>query len=689
MSFLLSLFSCFIYISYTVEWINDHVIIPLKEDLEDYIMEPQAFLYEEGEIILDARCYYQRDGVNRTFLSVINTKLVKTYHIYYQVTFPDYGISRTHEITFEIVDEIPPWFIQVPNFRITLNDDLPDFLSGLEYVDNYDSIENIKLTVNTSQVITNRVGIYEIYYTIIDQSGNRNEAISYLQIYDHLPPDIILKKEIYLRVHTPFEYMDYLQIKDNYDLILSIVWDLSLVDFDHLGTYPILLIATDQSGNESRAQFDIHIIDDLPPEIVLKSSPKPISVYQEITDEFILDYVLSVRDNYDDINDLNLTYIHTIDSKRIGNYEIIFFLSDQSGNKIEKKMIVFVIDDKPPLITPISDLTFDVFSPSLHLSSLFDLEDNYYESGELTLKITAQIDMNKIGSYPITVESKDPSGNVFYYRDYIHIVDRIPPMINQLNDILIIDFKPRVLNSYFELNDQYYNQDQIKIEIQDEHVDYEKIGTYPIDIYATDQSGNQTILTTYIVVADIVEPVLVLSQDFIVKSIDTYPLNFQDYIDEAYDQYDFLQVSDVTIKHQVDDHKVGIYEVIYELQDSSSNRVTKTLIVKIDDFEKPVITGDSVTIKQGDLFNPMDGMSISDNSNSFYVSVFPYEIDTTQIGSKTIRYIVTDERGNISTFDRTIYIEASKTEIDIRSYVPVLVISLLGISLCIFVYLKR
>ncbi|NCC62555.1 MAG: hypothetical protein EOM12_16825, partial [Verrucomicrobiae bacterium] len=81
--------------------------------------------------------------------------------------------------------------------------------------------------------------------------------------------------------------------------------------------------------------------------------------------------------------------------------------------------VVFVIDDEPPVITPKTDLTFDVFSPTLHLSTLFDIEDNYYDSGELTLKISAQIDMDIIGSYPITVESKDPSGNVFYYRDYI------------------------------------------------------------------------------------------------------------------------------------------------------------------------------------------------------------------------------------------------------------------------------
>ncbi|MDX9692156.1 MAG: hypothetical protein RBT45_06835 [Acholeplasmataceae bacterium] len=208
MSFLLSLFQILAFTQTYVEWINTHVIIPLKENLYDYTELPEAFLYIDGILVDDPEIAYQRDGVERTFISTVSTSYVKTYTIYYRVIFPSYDISHVKAISFEIKDMEPPKIIDIPSFRITLLQELPSLTQGLRYADNYDEFSNIIVIVDQTHIIKNRVGIYPIYYQIIDSSGNTKHVSTTIEIYDHLSPDITLKKEIILNFGDIFIYTD-------------------------------------------------------------------------------------------------------------------------------------------------------------------------------------------------------------------------------------------------------------------------------------------------------------------------------------------------------------------------------------------------------------------------------------------------------------------------------------------------
>ena len=142
----------------TLEFSNTVVEMPLGANPYDYVELPNAKVMRDGQPIENARIIYER-GVERTFLSVLHTKEVKSFYIKYRAHAPDYNISQTVTITFSVYDDIPP--------TVTLNFDLifevgdkVQFLEAFTFKDNYDSLQLLQIYIFESEVNLNRVGIY-------------------------------------------------------------------------------------------------------------------------------------------------------------------------------------------------------------------------------------------------------------------------------------------------------------------------------------------------------------------------------------------------------------------------------------------------------------------------------------------------------------------------------------------------
>ena len=663
--------------------------MPLYANVYDYVEKPQASLYINDQLMTDPKMYYERNGVERTFVSTISTSFVKSYTIYFRVHFPTYNESHTKAIHFEIRDFEPPEFLDVPTFRITLLQALPSFTEGLRYRDNYDSEDKIKVYVNTTHIVRNRVGIYPIYYKIVDSSGNENEVVSTIEVYDHLPPDVTLKSEIIHSVGEVFSYMKYITIKDNYDLIVDVKLDLSEVDFKKIGTYTFLLTATDQSGNETRLTFDIRIIDKTPPQIKLYAFPQEITVHQSMTESMMRSFIIWVHDNYDPLTIDDVYIFHDIDVNRLGSYTIYYHLYDYSGNFTEAKLKITVVDNIAPTIELLMPLVFDVFDPLPHFMDFIKVSDNFYDDEKINIKITTSPKMNVVGSYQIVIEAKDPSQNVKIYRGYVEIVDRIPPVIEELGQIIIIDFQKRVYHSYFKVTDQYSKVEHLQLIIDDSQVHYHVIGVYPITVYAYDESQNEAILHTELIVLDIVAPVLTLKTHLYLARVNDPLVDLYQFILEAYDLYDQLSEHDVMISHFIDIHKIGVYHVSFYLSDQSMNMVSATLEYRIDDYYFPVIHAEPITLPYDSMFNPLDGLSIEEHSTRVTVAIYPLSIDTRKPGTYHITYIATDERGRSSKINRVVTVLEPIDKTEVNDYVPMLIVIIVGASLTYYFWKKR
>ncbi len=686
MSFLLSIMSLFTVLSVRVEWINHVLDIPLFSNVEDYKEIPEAQLYINDILVNDPLIYYERDGVDHTFFSVITSSHVRIFTMRYRVHFPTYDVIHTQDIVFNIVDLDPPEIINVPSFRVPLDEDMPDLLQGLVIQDNYDELEDLIISVNSLEVILSQTGIYSMYYQVCDTSGNISLALTILEVYDYQAPTIILENEIIICFGTTFNWRDFMTIRDNDDSFPYVLVDDTAVNYSLLGLYEITVYATDKNGLTSQKTMSISIIDDEKPMILLKSQPSSISVFSNEFDMDFLYYILQVSDNYDALKIEDVTYTHDIEFDVLGTYNVYYELKDYSGNIGEINLKVCVIDSEEPTIIIIYQLIFDVFDAKPFFIDYIDYIDNYTPRGMLTFKMTESVDMDKVGMYPLVIEVTDKSYNKAILRTYIEIIDQIEPQIIQLNDILITDFSSKELIYYFEASDNYDQATHIDIQIDDSTVNYESIGCYMIIIYAFDLSDNVGILSSEVMVVDIIDPILLLKQDFVIIEVFSSPLNLDFYIQEASDNYDELTIESVTIQDDINYSQIGKYSVTYQIIDSSMNVMIKTLDVTVDDMSPPIVTTSSMILRTGDFCDPLFGFEVIDNLEETKITWSPQIIDTNTPGRKTISYVVTDSRGNYTTFEREIIVEPMIETFDLIQYLPVILITVIGIGVGFYFY---
>lgn len=686
MSFLIWLTSLFSIWTVQVEWINQILDVPLYDNIQNYKEIPEANLYIDNVLVIDPLMYYERDAVDHTFFSVITTSHVRTYTMRYRVYFPSYNVIHTQDIIFNIVDLVPPVIEHVGQFRIPLGNSMPDLEIGFIYLDNYDATENLYYDINDMEVVLNQTGIYPIYYQVSDLSGNTSYATTTIEIYDFIPPLITLNQPIIIDYQETWEWSDFITVRDNDDPYPYVLVNDFSVDYQTLGNYLITIYATDKNELTSQQTFELAIVDREPPLITVKSLPTPISVFSDESDIDFLSYVISVEDNYDNLQIIDLNYRHDIEFDVLGQYYIYYSLSDESGNEVELKMKINVVDDQKPVINIINPLIFDVDEHEPFFIDYIEYFDNYTSYDQLILKMTESVNMGIIGKYPLTIDVTDSSGNKTTLRTYIEIVDRIAPQIEQINDILITDFARKNLTYYFLATDNYDKESDLTIYVDDSLVDYEQIGVYQIHVSATDLSDNQSLITVDIIIIDIEEPVLVLKQNMITIEVFSPPLDILGFIIEATDNYDLIDREDVQITGEISYDKIGIYQILLSLEDSSKNLIIKSFYVKVDDLSAPIIQASEMTLQVGQFFDPYDGIKVIDNLDDIDLKWFPQYLDTSTPGEKTVNYIATDSRGNYTTYQRTVVVEPVSEEIEMTEYIPVGMISILGIAACLYFY---
>ena len=673
------LFSMLTQPTWRVVWENDVVIIPLYESAEDYRYVPVATLYIDGEPVIDPNMYYETNGVERTFFSTINTTIVKRYSVRYRVFFPSYHLQSAHTIVFHVVDQIAPWLTEIPTFEMALGQKVPDFKAGLMVQDNYYPIKDLQITVDSSLVRSTIPGSYPIFYHVSDPSGNTKVASTTLRVRDLSPPEITLKKPVIIDVKKPWDIHTYFTFKDNYDKHLLIEVEDYLVDYERLGSYPIWVKATDKSGNQTTIMESLTIVDKEAPSMLVSNRPKIIDVNTEITRELLISFLLHVDDNYDTLTFEDVFIYHDIESDILGTYDVHYEIQDSSNNQKSIKVRFSIVDRTKPMIELLEPLVFDVFDPLPFFETMVFLSDNHTPSHLIQLKVTHQIKMNVVARYPITFLATDSSGNTQTLNRYVDIVDRVSPVLEQLNEIVISNFKKIPLQGYFSVTDQYDKPASIRLRFDDDAVNYETIGTYFLHVTATDSSGNQTTLTTAVLVVDILDPELELTHPLIVVQQHSDALDFSSFIQAVSDNYDALTKEDVVIKSHVDWSKVGRYHVTFLLKDASNNQTSQTLIVLVDDFEKPYLYVEDIQVFQHQKVDLKEGVDLSLNMKPVTLYCFPEWIDTSLPGTWVVTYIVQDERGNFTQMDRTIHILPVQKKTPMIKYLPVMALSLGGL----------
>lgn len=394
----------------TFSWHQTYVEIPLGESLEPYILLPYATLSSPYE---DPNIYYERDGVNFTYQSIIQTRYAKTYRLDYRVYSPKYKIQSVQTITFKVVDSIPPTVTKVPLFDIPVFTKQVDYLRGLLYEDNYSSKSNIVVTVDDYAVNLNQIGVYPLRYVVSDEFGNETIVYSKVNVKDYYAPSITQIKPLILEPNSTWVYTEYFLVKDNYDVFPLVHINDQNVNYDKEGRYEITISALDLSGNGVVLAIEVEIKDETPPILSLKTSEITLEQHQNFD---LTSLILKVTDNYSLVSIEDVLIETDLKLNQVGAYEALYTLKDQSGHQTTQKITVYVTNKTEPKLE---------FKPlKIEKGVPYSLFDGLTYEADLTVQVfDSNIQMNK-GFYQVVYVVIDRYGNhATYIRDVEVITD--------------------------------------------------------------------------------------------------------------------------------------------------------------------------------------------------------------------------------------------------------------------------
>ena len=674
-----------------VIWTNDVVHIPLGDNLDNYKHHPQATLYLNDEEVTDRLMYYEYE-LHYTSFNVIRTHIVGSYTVWYRAHFPTLGFESDMAITFVVYDHIAPSILGQNDVYVDVGTKSIDYKTLIEYDDNYDDVKDLSLTIDSNQVRLNQIGVYPVTYIVRDKAKNEQIFIQNIHVVDTIKPTIKQKSQIQIPVGTTLNIDTYFTFSDNYDNVLKTTLEDNLVLYQIPGIYPATLKVKDQSNNETVLNFNVTIIDQEGPKIILKTNRITLPYQYVLTDEELMDYIVIIEDNLDIILKSDVTIINYVDTNFLGNYQIIFEATDSSGLKGSSTLQVDVVDNSPPTVMLKEPIIVDVYSLEPFIYDYLIIEDNYDPFEKLTLSKTGTVSMNKVGEYRVIVKVVDQAKNSTEVPVIVQVVDKVAPVLNIKNELVITNFMRPDFNALIEVSDNYDKESDITIHIDDSHITYEKIGVHQIKITATDLSGNATTKIVHIALIDTSYPEIILKTGAVYLPYGIETIDYLSYVEDIYDVYDKdLSINDITITSSVDFTKIGLYEVSYEITDASNHTGKSLLYIYISDYEKPVITATPITIHAGEHFNYFEYVKAEDNYDgdiTHLVKMNPQFIPLHQVGYYEVVFYVHDSSGNYSEIKVLLTIKKANSMYDYIYYIAGGIILIFVVTIY-YVYLKK
>lgn len=679
--------------SYQIVWQNTHFKIPLNENTHVYYEVPKAIVYDLNDQQVETEVYYQR-GVNHTTLKVVNSLHVKTFKIDYKAYFPLIGKEAIETITFEIIDNIEPEFLYIPEIKMPIKNKLKtekEIVSELIYQDNYyDNKELIVRISGLEGVNINIPGQYKIIYELIDPSFNIKREIRYYQVYNNIPPEIKVKSPIKVEYGNSFDYQNYFTFIDNFNRELEVYVDDSQVNTKQLGFYNVYVSVVNLEGLKTEGNYQIEIVDTKLPTLIVKT---PIVInYLEVIE--LKSLIIEVSDNYNELNIEDVIITGYYDNSKLGKYDLVYEVSDSSNNKKSVKVMIEIIDlVKPEINMIVEKIIVNVGEKILSFTKYFDISDNYTSRADLKVNYDDKaINYNTIGLYYLNIEVTDESKNKSIKEIEVYIEDLKSPNIKiNFNEYILIDQYGYLNDSYFKkyfiISDNYYDNQLITIEIN-EPIDFFSSQEIKREFIFKDPSNNQTIVKDIlIIVLETRAPIIELKTKSYKYYIGEEKINLDSFVKSFYDYTNNTNDLSLEIIENIDYEKVGLYVVTFKGNNVKiNNQTTKELLFYVDLKQQSNSEVSNLTVSQYEIIEDLCGFTLSDDVINY--EIFPKKVNTTIPGIKSRKIVLYDQRGNTKILTQEIEVIESKEK---PSYRKVIIYNgiMLTISIGYLIFEKR
>jgi hypothetical protein len=288
----------------------------------------------------------------------------------------------------------------------------------------------------------------------------------------------------------------------------------------------------------------------------------------------------------------NILVSNPVDIRKTGGYVVTYDVSDASGNKaVQASRSVEVKDTLAPVITLIGEAELNLGIGRQYIDAGATASDSFDGSLNDKLTVNNPVDSSKPGTYTVTYDVEDSSGNeAAQVVRKVVVVDTEPPVISLIGDAVVQQ----------ELNETYADSgataaDNVDGDISSQievvnPVDTKVAGNYSVTYNAKDSSGNSASeIVRVVIVGDTGSPVIKLAGGQTLKV--EAGINFTDPGYFAEDKIDGDLTDSVAVAGTVDTSQIGTYSLTYNVTDSNGNDAVQVIrYVIVDDNTAPVVT---------------------------------------------------------------------------------------------------
>jgi len=565
-------------------------------------------------------------------LSGVKFDVIGTYKVIVQAKDASGNEAIPFEITITIVsnDKTPPVITGDDKVSYYVNRPVTveQFITDAHITVSDNSGETITPAIDLSQIDFTTPGLYIVTVNAKDSAGN--EATPHnVSVTIHPAPKLeitidhpTLTYEVYTPVDTGKIIDDAnILIIYNSDLMMTSDVDMSKVNTDKLGTYPVIVTADDSYGNHETATVTVNIVDTTAPIINGLNRVQYIAGENVDLTRFLQDAEIFVNDNYDD-NVTPIVDLSGVNFKVAGTYVVTIQAKDKSGNEATPFNVTITVlrNEALPVITgdnavsyvAKSDISEDKFLADTHINVSSNSGENINPAADLS-----GVNFDEPGEYKAIVNARDSVGNEaepFEVTTTI-VPDVTPPVITGVAQVAYIAGSvqtPADILRDANINVADDSGRNIIATVDLSGVDFHTPGTYQVIIKAQDFSGNEAIafLVTVVILQNNAIPVI--TGDSAISYVAKSQVGDDQFLADTH-----IQVSSglgENIIPAVDLNGVnfdepGEYKAIVKAKDSVGNEaepfeVTTTIV---PDVTPPVITGnEQVTYIAGIPKTPAD-----------------------------------------------------------------------------------
>ena len=470
---------------------------------------------------------------------------------------------------------------------------------------------------------------------------------------------------------TPFNPMAGVTATDTEDG--NITKDIKVtgtVDIDKPGKYELTYTVTDADGNTTTVKRIVTVnpkmvaINNIP---VINAEDKTIKV----GDKFNPMTGVTANDKEDGNITKDIKVIEdTVNTSKVGTYKVVYEVTDSNGATATKTITVTVRSNNKPIIIGADNVSVKEgtsFNPMTGVTAT-DKED-----GNITkdIKVTGTVDTDKPGKYELTYTVTDKDGNTTTVKRTV-IVN--PKMVD-INNIPVINAEDKTIKvgdkfnpmTGVTANDKEDGNITKDIKVIEDTVNTSKVGTYKVVYEVTDSNGATATKTITVTVRSNNKPIIIGADNVSVKEGTSFnPMTGV----TATDKEDGNITKDIKVTGTVDTDKPGKYELIYTVTDKDGNTTTVKRTITVNPKivvinSMPVINAEDKTIKVGDKFNPMIGVTATDKEDGNItkdIKVIENTVDTSKPGTYKVVYEVTDSQGETTTKTITVTVESNNNK---------------------------